>query len=245
MSTLLNVDAAEVEVRMLAKLGSIFRLSARLRRRGPKGPSEYERAAEGMTADDSFDADRMMRACMNRYDVISRYGFAIPCEEAIDLLARCPQPIAEVGAGLAYWAHLLRERYGVAADCYDTDVPPSREAKQSFAEDSHMRGYHFDQEPWHPVLPGTPESLRRKNYQTLLLIWPDYGSRMALDSLRCFSGSVVVSVGEGSGGCTGDDKFHDKLDLDWLEVFRVPIPRWQGLHDDMTVHVRRSTFDKL
>ena len=76
--------------------------------------------------------------------------------------------------------------------------------------------------------------------RTLFLCWPPYRGAMASKSLEFYAGKTVIYVGEGHGGCTGDDKFHRMLECGWEEVEEVEIPQWDGIHDRMWVYRRRS-----
>jgi len=80
---------------------------------------DYEKFVHENGYDDWSRFDRMISSMTDRMPTISNFGFAIPNEVAIEKLARCEGPIVEVGAGLAYWASLVMERYGVRIDCYD------------------------------------------------------------------------------------------------------------------------------
>ena len=61
---------------------------------------------------------------------------------------------------------------------------------------------------------------------------------MAATALECFPGSVVIYIGEGWGGCTANNAFHDALEKDWTCVSQVEIPRWEGLNDYLSIWVR-------
>lgn len=74
---------------------------------------------------------------------------------------------------------------------------------------------------------------------TLLLIWPPYDEPMALECLKYFRGDHICYIGEGWGGCTGCDGFHDFLGEHFNEVKKVSIPQWEGLHDRLFVYERR------
>jgi len=101
-----------------------------------------------------------------------------------------------------------------------------------------MRGYQFTREPYYPVLCGTEESIGGREYKTLVLIWPDWNSPVALNCLKKFKGDTLIYVGE-VRGCTADDKFQNKVDSEWEHFETVAIPSWQGLHDDMHVFKRK------
>ena len=62
---------------------------------------------------------------------------------------------------------------------------------------------------------------------------------MATDVLAAFRGDRFVYVGEGYGGCTGDDVFHELLEEEWTEMKTIEIPQWPCIHDQMTVYGRK------
>lgn len=49
-------------------------------------------------------------------------------------------------------------------------------------------------------------------------------------------GNYLIYVGEGHGGCTGDDWFFTKLHADFEEVDSVDIPSWWGIHDHCVIY---------
>ena len=56
-----------------------------------------------------------------RRELIAKYGFAVPTNEALDAVGRCsPSGVVEVGAGTGYWAHLLQQR-GVDVAAFDIE----------------------------------------------------------------------------------------------------------------------------
>jgi hypothetical protein len=92
---------------------------------------------------------------------------------------------------------------------------------------------------WHPVESGDAVMAGSHPERSLLLCWPPYNSSFAYDCVRSYAGSTVVYVGEGMGGCTGDDAFHTLLDDDFEVVEVVDIPTWPMMHDRLSVHRRR------
>jgi hypothetical protein len=93
--------------------------------------------------------------------------------------------------------------------------------------------------PWFPVQEGSVEKLAGSKDKTLLMIWPCYDSPFAQQAIKAFEGDVVAYVGEGMGGCTGDDAFHDTLRDAWDETTHCCIPRWNGMHDALRVYRRK------
>lgn len=161
----------------------------------------------------------------HRDTMVQKYSWAIPGENALKVISSYG-PIVEMGAGSGYWSYLLRGM-GVDVIAYD-----------------HGDKWHPDIEDgkihrWTEVTYGTPESLRDHSDRTLLLVWPPYVEPMAHECLIHYGGNRVIYVGEGSGGCTADDQFHEKLEEWWEQVDRVSVPQWGGIFDGMEVWERR------
>ena len=76
--------------------------------------------------------------------------------------------------------------------------------------------------------------------RNLLTVWPCYDNPWAYDALNAFSGEYVCYVGEGSGGCTATDDFHELLDTKFNEVqVDATVPQFWGVHDYLSVWHRR------
>lgn len=73
---------------------------------------------------------------------------------------------------------------------------------------------------------------------TLLLCWSPYGEPFAFECLQAFQGTQLVYVGEGPGGCTGDDRFHEELSQAWTCEGNLVIPQWFGIHDSVFLYDR-------
>jgi hypothetical protein len=161
-----------------------------------------------------------------RKTLVQRYARAVPNEEAIRTLVQ-PSPIVEMGAGTGYWAWLAR-RAGADVVCYDMSPP----------NNTHIS-----------IIQEEPVEVARHQDRTLFLCWPPYDTPMAYEALISYKGSTVIYVGEGYGGCTGDDAFHEKLENEWEEVQEIDIPQWHGLRDHMWVYKKKAErkldlFDK-
>jgi hypothetical protein len=163
---------------------------------------------------------------MMRDTHVRRWAWAVPNDAALDAIAAL-SPIVEVGAGGGYWAKLLRER-GATIDCYDAQPYPLFNYQVAR---SHVA-----------VAKGGPErALRHHPDRTLLLCWPSYANPWAEQALELHRGEHVAYVGEGPGGCTGTDHFHELLDELCEEVQAVEIPQWPGLHDWLSIWRRRGS----
>lgn len=157
-----------------------------------------------------------------RREFVSRYSWAIPNHATLETIKReASAGVVEIGAGTGYWAHLLRLR---EVDVVAYDLKP------------HVN--HWCKGNWSPVLAGEPVDASKHPERALLLCWAPYDDSMAADALTAYSGDTLLWVGEGRGGCTGDDKFWELIDRGWREMYEVEIPQWEGIHDSLTVYKR-------
>lgn len=164
-----------------------------------------------------------------RDSLVARYAWAIPNDNAIQLLAGMG-PIIEMGAGNGYWASLI---VGAGVKIEPYDAKPGQ--------------HHFAATPravWYPVIDGGPDQITvRHRDHVLLLVWPPYGGELACDALTRYlevGGNTVVFVGEGNGGCCADDRFFDLLESRFEEVGDASIPQWDGIHDSLIVYQRKT-----
>lgn len=150
------------------------------------------------------------------------YAWAVPNQKALSTIARIAgsKEVIEVGAGRGYWASLL-QKLGVKLTPYD----------------NHAWGYK--DQTFTEVLKGSFEKIDRNCH--LFLCWPPYEHSLAKDCLDTWlehakRWDCVFYVGEGYGGCTGDDAFHETLQNELTEVDVVEIPNWYGIHDRLYVY---------
>jgi hypothetical protein len=65
---------------------------------------------------------------------------------------------------------------------------------------------------------------------------------MAYDvALNMVPGSYLIYVGEGWGGCNGDDQFFEYLNNQFEETNYLAIPKWFGLNDYCSVYRKKDT----
>lgn len=147
---------------------------------------------------------------------VKKYTWAIPTWEAVKKISSY-SPLVEIGAGSGYWASLIQDAGGV---CVPFDVDPW---KHTFCN----------------VLEEGPEVLVNFPQYTLFLCWPPYDASMAADCLKYYCGNTVIYIGEGNGGCTGDDLFHEKLEAKYKKVDWFEVPQFYGLHDKGEIWLRR------
>lgn len=167
------------------------------------------------------------------YELRERYckinSWAVPCSAAIARILDLG-PIVEMGAGTGYWAKWITECGG---DIVAYDEKPHRGNHWCDPSAKHFK-----------VKKGSFEKLSdySNRTRTLFLCWPPYDTSFAADCLKAYRGDTLVFVGEGSGGCTGDDAFFNMLDgKSWVESGEtVRIPQWYGIHDYLFVYRRAA-----
>lgn len=184
----------------------------------------FEEVAGGVTVgSDRFDwTDRHTETVARRDELVDEFAWAIPNEAAVETLVD-HAPLLEVGAGRGYWAWCVRQ----AADENGTIVATEPDPR-------------WDEEWTLPILglDATDAIAEFSDGRTLFLCWPPYADPMAADALDAYGGDTVIYVGEGRGGCTGDDRFHELLHTGWGLVETVAIPTYLGIHDRLEVWER-------
>jgi hypothetical protein len=153
-----------------------------------------------------------------------QFAFAIPTTHALEAILGVGNEIVEIGAGTGYWSFLLSEM-GATVRAYDNG------SWSSF----------FTGETWYDVRRGGPGMLRHYPNAVALIVWPPYDKPMAFEvAKRIRVGNYLVYVGEGSGGCTGDDAFFNLLESDFERIGGSAIPQWWGLHDHLDIYRREQ-----
>lgn len=168
--------------------------------------------------------NKIMDAYTARFSMVRKYAWAVPDEEALQRLLDLG-PIVEVGAGGGYWAMLLREMGGDVI-AYDTAPPDVRENIQALRQ-------------WTKVQRGPASSAKKHPDRALFLCWPPYNTPMAVIALRAYldaGGTTLAYIGEGYGGCTGSDSFHDMVEEQLVEREVIRLPQWPGIHDRLFVY---------
>jgi hypothetical protein len=172
---------------------------------------------------------RYFERSLDRYKARTAFtteiAFAIPCAEAIAVIAQSPR-IVEVGAGTGYWAALLTQ---TGCDVVATDANQGRTGYRQ------KIGYHYPVQRLKAVT-----AVRRHPDRDVLMSWPSYNEGWAVRAARAIApGRSLYYIGEGSGGCTADDAFFRLMRRDFEEVAECDIPQWDGLHDGLWHYRRR------
>lgn len=188
---------------------------------------------------------------VKRSELVRQYSWAIPTEGALKAIRDfSPCGVVEMGAGTGYWASLL-DQVGCDVIAYD-----QRASSKEDADHQYLAAI----DPYYPVEYGTAELTGMHPTRTLFLCWPPYGDPMAYHALMSYlasGGERLAYVGEGWGGCTGDDMFHGLLggsscyihDYKWEGDYSctcvekkmkmidlIEIPQWDGIHDHLCLY---------
>ena len=171
-----------------------------------------------------------------RRELASLFSWGIPNERALAVLA-AQGPLVECGAGMGYWAALLKAR-GVDVLAYDL-APPAAEAQNDY--------HRFARAPWMPIeREDSVLAARRHGDRTLVLCWPPFeDDRSSYTVLRAYRGDTLVYIGERGEGAMGSVRFHRELALNWSVEEEVPLPNWPRLRDTLTVYRRNTVRRRL
>lgn len=205
--TVTGMDAVRAEVDTLARIAGV-KLAAEGRMGNP--------LLDLWSASSSDDLDAWTLASLRRSASAPVFAWAVPDDGALDLIAKhWPTGVIEVGAGTGYWARQLADR-GVDVAAYDLH-PMGCGCDDDWCHGNDPDGRMRKQARWHDVAKGGPEAAALHPDRTLLLCWPPYSEPVGAEAVRAFheaGGTTVAYVGEGPGGCTGDDKMHQLLGED-------------------------------
>lgn len=158
-----------------------------------------------------------------RESYIKDYGFAIPNDNVIKYLAN-NGPWIEIGCGKAYWASLIQKESSI-----DYVVP---------VDDFSWKNTFDLEKPFTSIIQGDEEVIKSFSDRNLLLIWPPYESPMAFNAAKLLKKDrLLFYVGEGYGGCTADDNFHEYLESHFEEIdHNYQIEQWFGIHDAVYIY---------
>lgn len=154
-----------------------------------------------------------------RHLLVNKFAWAIPCERSLRRIRTFVdgQPILEVGAKNGYWSWCLGQ-IGCAVHPIDKN-PPTK--------------------VWVEVFKGNESHVKYFPNHVLMLCWPPYDEPMAHNCLSAYKGNKVIYIGEGCGGCTGDDKFHEDLSKNFNLFADMTIPVYWGIHDRLFLYERK------
>lgn len=176
------------------------------------------------------DFERMVRRGAAIYRLrdewIKRFGFAIPCAELLDELAKA-RHVIDVGAGTGYMTRLMRNR-GIAVLGADTGV-----------------GQH-----WFDVACHDPQQLRghaktmarRYRDSTVFCSWPTLHATWFRQMLKAMMiGQKLVVIRENA---CAEDSAWQYLDDCFNDLATIHIPAFEHMNDYASVHVKKRQHAK-
>jgi hypothetical protein len=186
------------------------------------GFEEFERLEKFFQIQDS----KSRTAIFARDAFVENFSWAVPSSKAIREICNfaAGELILEVGAGICFWAFLIRK----AGNCIIASDNLS--SHESTTDNSFI--------PEMFVMDGV-QAVQTHKTNVLFMCWPGFEDPMAVDSLRAFTGDKFIYIGEDRGGCTANDEFFDLLDKDWSKVANIDIPSWFGIYDSLSFYVRK------
>lgn len=163
-------------------------------------------------------------ASRKRQQMIFRYGYAIPNETSLDVIAQFGQ-VLEVGSGSGYWAYLLRKK-SVEVIALDNRVSCDSMEHDWFPDTvkTDVTQYLQDHD-------GCPD-------RALFMCWPNYDGDLVL---KAYKGRNVIVVGEIDGRSCWEIADEDET---WTLMQSIEIPVWPGMHDRMRIYKRANDDHK-
>jgi len=172
---------------------------------------------------DGYDPETIVKDWEKRDNFRSGTSWHLPSSDIIDALIKYG-PILSVGSGFGYTESLAKEK---GADIIATDISPDKNNGWC-----RKGKYHCNVEKLSAI-----EAIQKYPDRNVFMAWPPYDHPMAHEVVNEMKiGNYLIYVGEGHGGCTGDDKFFDKLYGDFEEEEEVKMFQWWGIYDHCTVY---------
>ncbi len=163
---------------------------------------------------------------------VKKFGFFLVSEDflknTVDMFSK--NKILEVGSGTGFLSSCLQS--------YGLDITPTDENLKS-------NPYGFNNMYTDIIETDSVQYLKNnaKKFDTVLMSWPNYDTDFAYNILKNMKkGQTLIYIGEGYGGCTGDDQFFDRLEIcaELMEQETSKINqnsfRWPGLHDRVSIY---------
>ena len=157
-----------------------------------------------------------------------QYTYAIPSDRIHSEIKRiCGDKIVEMGAGTGYWAKYLSQ-FDINIIAFD-----KKETRVEYCDDV----YYSD------IFEGTEEVLGEYSKYALMLVWPPYNEPFDYNCLKAYQGNYLIYVGEGYGGCTGDDDFFNLIEEEWEIVHcSYDCLNFFGIFSFETIYKRKSPY---
>ena len=170
-------------------------------------------------------------------DSMKHWGPREECRKSVcwhvpskDLIEECVKysPLVSVGSGYAFTECKIQDAGG---DIIATDISPYKGNTWCKDGKAYMKREKLDAEA----------AIEKYPDRNVFMAWPPYNTDMAYKvAKKMKKGRVLIYVGEGDGGCTGDDQFHTYLYKNFKEIEADShITSWWGIHDRVMIYRKR------
>lgn len=169
----------------------------------------------------------------------TQQGFHVFNKEVLEILSEFlkNKKVLEIGSGTGYLCYHLRQNQ---IDIIGTDCQKS----EYFLGGDNTKPFNKTHTE---ILMVNGIELISKDYDVVLMCWPDYDESTAYDAaFQMEIGQTLIYQGEGHGGCTADDTFHDflyknfEVDEELTDKMYKNHIKWFGIHDDWNVYKKIS-----
>lgn len=168
---------------------------------------------------------------VDRNALCSKYSWTVTDPATVEFVRDHAGPmLVDPLAGSGWWAYLLEQDH-VDVLASDANPPDGTDANTWHRGGAHLPLLRLDAVD--AVERGGP-------LRTLLLSWPPYDSDIGAQILAAYRGSRIIYIGEGWGGCCGDDGMFQQFESDWSEVAEHRPIQYYGIRDWVTVYERKS-----
>ena len=164
----------------------------------------------------------IVRNYHRRNIVKEKYTYAIPYLEILETI-KCYAPILEIGAGSGFWGALLRKTNCeiIATTIGDQSYKFIDKFPNKFTKIEYIAGI---------------DAVKKYPNKIVLWIWPGI-EEWTEETLENINGRLIY-IGEGHGGHTGTDKFHDILEKKFNIVQIKNMLQWEEYQDNAYVYER-------
>lgn len=167
-----------------------------------------------------------------RQDFVSRYGFAVPCREMMEFVARHSKRLVEIGAGSGFLASQLR-RFEIDVVATDLNAEaPEGETQYGFRVGAHHRVERMT----------ALDAVQTYADRDVFCSWPSLDGSWLTEAAKTLQpGRLLFYVGEGDGGCTADDSFHELVGEEsgqYEQVDFFGMVQFYGINDNLWVYRR-------
>lgn len=171
--------------------------------------------------------DDILLPILIRKVFIDDYGiFGLPSKQFMLNFVKLvgDKQVYDMGCGVGYFSYLFNKTHkykkAIAMDTFET----------KYSNKIPLNNRKL----WEQIIIVNAVECAREIKDSIIVIsWPDYESSFAIDLCRNLDKSnEVYYFGESQGGCTADDNFFEKFNLEEHDLSALWFS-WEGIHDRM------------